>query len=156
MSVVDEVKQRTDIVEVIGQYTKLTKAGRTFRALCPFHSERHPSFFVYPEQQSWHCFGACNTGGDVIAFVMKKENLDFGEALRLLADKVGIKIPSRLEPETGKDERDRLYQINRAARQLNTSMNCYLTLPLRKKRETTSPTVVYRKKPLTISSLASA
>ena len=112
MSVVDEVKQRTDIVEVIGQYTKLTKAGRTFRALCPFHSERHPSFFVYPEQQSWHCFGACNTGGDVIAFIMKKENLDFGEALRLLADKAGIKIP-RNEPayEVKLDLEDKFQQI---------------------------------------------
>jgi len=117
MSVVDEVKQRTDIVEVISQYTTLTKAGRTFRALCPFHSEKRPSFFVYPEQQSWHCFGACNTGGDVFSFVMKKQNTDFGETLRLLAQSAGITIPSRFEPEAGKDEKERLYQINEAAAQ---------------------------------------
>ena len=117
MGVIDEVKQRIDIVEVVSQYASLKKAGRTFRALCPFHSEKHPSFFVYPEQQSWHCFGACNTGGDVFSFVMKKEGIDFGEALRLLAQKAGVTIPSRFEPEAGKEERDRLYQVNQAAAQ---------------------------------------
>lgn len=117
MSVIDEVKQRTDIVEVVGQYTDLKKAGRTFKALCPFHSEKHASFFVYPEQQSWHCFGACGSGGDVFSFIMKKESIDFGEALRLLAEKAGVTIPSRSEPDTGKDEKERLYQVNQAAAQ---------------------------------------
>ncbi|GAG37778.1 unnamed protein product, partial [marine sediment metagenome] len=117
MSVVDEVKQRTDIVEVISQYVSLTKAGRTFRGLCPFHSEKHPSFFVYPEQQSWHCFGACNMGGDVFSFIMKKEGLDFGEALRLMAEKAGVSLPSRFEPTVKRDEKERLYQINEAAAQ---------------------------------------
>ncbi len=115
MGVIDEVKQRTDIVEVISQYTSLTKAGRTLRGLCPFHSEKHPSFFVYPEQQSWHCFGACNTGGDVFSFIIKKESIDFGDALRLLAQKAGITISSRSERET--EGRERLYQANQAAAQ---------------------------------------
>ncbi|MCD6360070.1 MAG: DNA primase, partial [Armatimonadetes bacterium] len=118
MSVIDEVKQKTDIVEVIGEHVHLTKAGRTFRGLCPFHSEKHPSFFVYPEQQSWHCFGACHTGGDVFSFIMKKEGIDFGEALRRLAERAGVEIPSRYNSEaTGKDEKARLYQINEAAAQ---------------------------------------
>ncbi len=117
MSVIDEVKQRTDIVEVVSQYASLTKSGRTFRALCPFHSEKHPSFFVYPERQSWHCFGACNTGGDVLSFVMKKQGIDFGESLRLLAEKAGVTIPSRFEREAQGEERERLYQINAAATQ---------------------------------------
>ena len=117
MSVIEEVKQRIDIVEVIGEHVPLTKAGRTFRALCPFHSEKHPSFFVYPERQSWHCFGACNTGGDAFSFIMKKQGIDFGEALRILAQRTGITVPSRLEPEAGRDERERLYQVNAAAAQ---------------------------------------
>ena len=115
MSVIDEVKQRTDIIEVVGEYVSLTKAGRTFRALCPFHSEKHPSFFVYPDQQTWHCFGACNTGGDVFSFVMKKQGIGFGDALRLLAQRAGVTIPSKFEAEGGKKER--LYQINQAAAQ---------------------------------------
>ncbi|MFC1952684.1 DNA primase [Chloroflexota bacterium] len=115
MSVIDEVKQQVDIVEVVSQYTSLKKAGRNLTALCPFHSEKAPSFFVYPEQQSWHCFGACNTGGDAFSFVMKKENIDFGEALRLLAQRAGIVIPSRLEPDPAKEEKERLYQVNEAA-----------------------------------------
>ncbi|MCL0052906.1 DNA primase [Dehalococcoidales bacterium] len=115
MTVIDEVKQKIDIVDVVSQYVSLTKAGRTFRALCPFHSEKHPSFFVYPEQQSWHCFGACNSGGDVFSFIMKKQNIGFGDALRLLGQKAGITIPSRSEPE--REEKTKLYQVNEAAGQ---------------------------------------
>ncbi|MFC2015174.1 DNA primase [Chloroflexota bacterium] len=115
MSVIDEVKQRVDIAEVIGQYTSLKKAGKNLTALCPFHSEKNPSFFVYADQQSWHCFGACNTGGDVFSFVMKKENMDFGEALRFLAQKAGVTVSSRFEPDAGKDEKEKLYQANEAA-----------------------------------------
>jgi len=115
MSVIDEVKQRIDIVDVVSQYATLTKAGRNFGALCPFHSEKHPSFFVYPERQSWHCFGACNMGGDVFSFVMKREGIDFGEALRLLAGKAGVNLSSRFEPKT--EGRERLYQANQAAAQ---------------------------------------
>ena len=117
MSVIDEVKQRTDIVEVASQYTTLTKAGRNFRGLCPFHSEKHPSFFIYPEQQSWHCFGACSTGGDVFSLIMKKDGLDFGEALRLLAERAGVTIPSRAKQAADKEKNERLYQANKAAAQ---------------------------------------
>ncbi len=115
MSEVDEVKQKIDIVEVIGQHVKLTKSGRNFRALCPFHSEKAPSFYVFPERQSWHCFGACNTGGDVFSFIMKQQGIDFGEALRLLAEQTGVIIPSRTRPDARKDERERLHQVNEAA-----------------------------------------
>ena len=114
MSAIDEVKQRTDIVEVVSQYASLKKAGRNLTALCPFHSEKHPSFFVYPEQQSWHCFGACNTGGDVFSFVMRKEGIDFGETLRLLAQRAGVSLPSRVEREGEKEEKEELYQVNEA------------------------------------------
>ena len=117
MSSIDEVRQKTDIIEVVGRYVALKKAGRLFRGLCPFHGEKTPSFFVYPEQQSWHCFG-CNTGGDAFSFVMKKEGIEFKEALHQLAERAGVSL-TRLRPEMAEDkkEKDRLYQANEAAAQ---------------------------------------
>ena len=116
MSVITEVKQRLDIVEFVSEYVTLQKAGRNFKGLCPFHSEKHPSFFVFPEQQSWHCFGACGTGGDIFSFIMKKEGIDFGQALRLLAQRGGITLSPIEAPDKAEDERkERLFQINEAA-----------------------------------------
>ena len=117
MSTIEEIKRRLDIVEVVSQYTPLTKAGRNFKSVCPFHTEKTPSFFVFPERQSWHCFGACNTGGDAISFVMKQENMDFGEALKYLADKTGVLLPSRIENTAKRDEKERHYQANEIAMQ---------------------------------------
>jgi len=117
MSVIDEIKTRLDILEVVGQYVQLKKSGRTFRAPCPFHSEKKPSFFVYPEQQTWHCFGACNTGGDIFSFIMKKEGLDFGDTLRLLAEKTGVILPSRANYEAEDKAREKILQINQTAAQ---------------------------------------
>jgi DNA primase len=115
MSVIEEVKQKIDIVDIVGEYAPLTKSGRNFRAVCPFHQEKTPSFFVFPEKQSWHCFGACGTGGDVFSFVMKREGIDFGEALRRLAARAGVVMPSRVESDVRKGVRDRVFQANEAA-----------------------------------------
>ncbi|MEM7031682.1 MAG: DNA primase [Chloroflexota bacterium] len=97
MSVVDEVKSRLDIVDIVSSYVpSLKKAGRTYKGNCPFHNEKTPSFVVFPETQSWHCFGACGTGGDAFGFVMRQEGLEFREALEMLANKAGV----ALEPQT--------------------------------------------------------
>ena len=113
MSVVDDVKQKIDIVDVIGQYAPLKKAGRNFKALCPFHNEKTPSFIVFPDQGTWHCFGACGTGGDVFTFLMKRENIDFGEALRRLAQRAGVELVREAPGEDA--ERKRLREILAAA-----------------------------------------
>jgi len=116
VSTINEVKQRIDIVEVASEYVTLQKAGRNFKGLCPFHSEKHPSFFVFPEQQTWHCFGACGTGGDVFSFIMKKDGVDFGHALRLLAQRAGVTLSSPEMPAKAEDrEKEKLFQINEAA-----------------------------------------
>ncbi len=117
MGIIDDIKQKTDIVQIISEYTKLQKSGRNYKALCPFHAEKNPSFFVFPERQSWHCFGACGTGGDVFSFIMKREGLDFGQALRLLASKTGISLTTTLghKKQTESKEKERLFEINEAA-----------------------------------------
>jgi len=118
VSVVDEIKQRLDIVDVVSAYVPLKKAGRNFKGLCPFHSEKTPSFIVFPETQNWHCFGACGTGGDVFSFVMRRENMDFREALRYLAKRAGVSLAAP-SPEAAKkeDEREGLRRINAEAAQ---------------------------------------
>jgi DNA primase len=130
MSVIDDVKQRLDIVQIVSEYVKLQKAGRNYKSSCPFHSEKDPSFFVFPERQSWHCFGACGIGGDIFSFIMKKEGVDFAQALSLLANKAGVPLVAQSTPQrqAQNKERERLFEINEAAAEyyhhvlLNTSV----------------------------------
>ena len=100
--IIEQVRHANDVVDVIGAYFPLKKAGANFRALCPFHKEKTPSFNVTPSKQIWHCFG-CGTGGDVFKFVMQYENLDFLAAVRRLAERAGIKVEA--ENATGMADR---------------------------------------------------
>jgi DNA primase len=107
-SIAERVKQQADIVRVVGEYVQLKKAGQNFRGLCPFHSEKSPSFNVHPVRQIYHCFG-CGKGGDVFSFVMEMERCEFPEAMRLVAEKCGISLPRPKErsPEERKETQQR-------------------------------------------------
>ena len=114
---IDEVREANDIVDVIGQYVRLTKKGANYFGLCPFHGEKTPSFSVSPRKQIYYCFG-CGAGGNVITFLMNYENYSFTEALKVLAERANIELP-----ENGPDNEDsgkkslkaKLYEVNKAA-----------------------------------------
>jgi DNA primase len=99
MTIIDDIKDRIDLVDIVSETVKLRKSGRTFVGFCPFHSNtRTPSFIVWPETGTWKCFGACNTGGDVFTYVMKRDGLEFKDVLRELAHKAGLELEER-KPE---------------------------------------------------------
>lgn len=114
-NIIDQVRDKTDITEVIGRYIPLKRAGRNFKAPCPFHNEKTPSFMVSPAKQIFHCFG-CGAGGNVFNFIMKYERLQFPEAVRSLAERAGINIP---EPSQASSEAaslaQKLHQVNELA-----------------------------------------
>lgn len=114
---IEEVRSRNDIVDVIGGYVRLQKKGSSYFGLCPFHNEKTGSFSVTPGKQMFYCFG-CGAGGNVFTFLMKYENYTFGEAMQTLADRVGIELPKQELSEEQKreaDERSRLLEINKEA-----------------------------------------
>ena len=108
MTQTEEIKTRIDVVPFIEGYVRLTKAGVNFKACCPFHNERTPSFMVSPARQTWHCFG-CGKGGDIFSFLMEIEGLEFPEALKILAERAGIEV--RREAPHIRSERTRLLSL---------------------------------------------
>ncbi len=115
MDSVVEIKSRLSIVDVVSQYCQLKKAGRNFKACCPFHSEKTPSFIISPERQFAWCYG-CQTGGDIFKIVQLLEGVDFKESLKILADKAGVELPTNFSGGVKKEKKDLLVEINEAAR----------------------------------------
>jgi len=115
MDSVAEIKSRLSIVDVVSQYVQLKKAGRNFKACCPFHSEKTPSFIVSPERQFAWCYG-CQTGGDIFKVVQLLEGVDFKESLKILADKAGVELPTNFSGGVKKEKKDKLIEINEEAR----------------------------------------
>lgn len=114
--ILEDIKSRVDIVTVVSPYVQLKKIGRNFKGLCPFHSEKTPSFIVSPEKQICHCFG-CNKGGDIFAFTQEIEGVTFPEAVEFLADKAGIKVENikKLKKSEGKSEKDEYFHAHELA-----------------------------------------
>jgi DNA primase, catalytic core len=113
-NIVDQVQARSDIVEVISRHIPLQKAGRNFKAPCPFHNEKTPSFVVSPDKQIYHCFG-CGAGGNVFSFLMKYENLSFPEVVEMLAEKAGIQLPHFGQKKELTSLATQLYKVNELA-----------------------------------------
>ena len=130
MDQVGEVRDKIDIVSLISEFVPLKKAGRNFRANCPFHNEKSPSFMVSPERQIWHCFG-CQKGGDVFTFLMEYENMEFPEALRSLAKRAGVELKQYQSDNKLTSEKEKIYTLNKQA--VNFYRYVLLKHPLGKK-----------------------
>src|SRR3989344_2335871 len=115
MDDIEKVKQKIDLVDLMQEYIPLKKAGRNFKALCPFHSEKTPSLVVSPERQIWHCFGGCAKGGDIFTFVMEYDKIEFPEALRFLAQKAGVTLNAPVFKSDQEKKRETIYELNHLA-----------------------------------------
>lgn len=114
MNDVQSIKDKIDVKQLIEEYIPVKKAGAYWKANCPFHHEKTPSFMISPEKQIWHCFG-CSKGGDIFSFLQEIEGINFPEALKLLADRAGVKLTQNFVTEVNKDKKNRLLEINSKA-----------------------------------------
>lgn len=114
MDQVSQIRDKIDIVSFLSEFITVKKAGRNFRALCPFHNEKSPSFMISPERQVWHCFG-CGKGGDIYTFLMEYEHIEFPEALRVLAKRAGVELAQSPREAGLSSRKERLYSLNRLA-----------------------------------------
>jgi len=116
MDQVSQIREKVDIVSFLSEYITLKKAGRNFKAVCPFHNEKSPSFMASPERQVWHCFG-CGKGGDIYTFLMEYERVEFPEALRILAKRAGVELVQSKAEAGLSSKKERLYGLNALARE---------------------------------------
>src|SRR5579872_214543 len=114
MDQVSQIREKIDIVSLLQEYIPLKKAGRNFKAVCPFHSDKTPSLVVSPERQIWHCFG-CGKGGDCFSFLMEYEHIEFPEALRILAQKAGITLQNQRIDNATVSKKEKIYALNHLA-----------------------------------------
>src|SRR5713226_7955077 len=108
-AVLDEIRSRVDIVDIVSQFVGLRKAGANWKGLCPFHSEKTPSFMVNPARGIFHCFG-CGVGGDAFGFLMRQDKLSFPEAVRALAKQAGVPLPDERGPQPSEAGREELFR----------------------------------------------
>ena len=118
---IEELTRRVDIVDLVGSYVQLKRKGRLYSGLCPFHSEKTPSFYVYPDTQSFYCFG-CGAGGSAVSFMQKMDNISYTEAVKLLGERAGMPAPTE-DDKTGR-LRGRILSMNKeAARFFHACLN---------------------------------
>ena len=148
MNTIEDIKNQLDIVDVISETVKLRRSGKNYTGFCPFHANtRTPAFVVFPDTGTWRCFGECNEGGDIYRYVMKKEGVDFKEALKMLADRAGIQLEPLTPQKAEQNEREEfLRKILEEAvvffrhQMLNTPEGQKANLYLREKRGITDKT----------------
>ncbi len=150
VSLIETIKTKIDLVEEVGLVVALHKSGKAFKGSCPFHNERSPSFYVFVESQTWHCFG-CNEGGDIFSFVEKQQNLEFKEALHYLAEKTGVAL-DELPGRDPQEEHERSAQKERL-RKLNEDALLWFHQSLLRSREATEARVYLQERGISSESV---
>ncbi len=150
-SLIEEIKAKVDVVDEVGLVVALQKSGKSLKGLCPFHNERTPSFYVFPESQTWHCFG-CNEGGDVFSFVEKQQGLEFRDVLLYLAEKAGISVEGY---ESGRDpEQEReIHAAKERLRKLNEDAQLWFHQVLLRSKEAADARAYIRKRGISTESV---